>query len=276
MKNNSESTRFDALVLAADRHDHDPVAALGSAGCKALTPIDGVPMLHRVLGAINDSKRVAQVTLIGPSLVLLENDAYVRSLLESDRLRFLAPQASPASSVSHGLDNRSHWPVLVTTADHALLRAEMIDYFLAESCKLDCDVTVAVTPLATVLQRFPGTARTAIRLKGGPYCGSNLFTFMTARGAQVAQYWTGIEEARKRPRDVVAKALGPFLTLWYLLGQLSLEQALARLSKALGVKVGAVVMPFPEAAVDVDSAKDFALVEQTLHASARGTAGAIS
>ena len=264
MKKQSERPRFDALVLGADRHGHDPVAALGSAGCKALTPIAGVPMLHRVLGALHDSAQVDRVTLIGPSLALLEQDAHVRSLILDEQVSFLQPQATPAASVVHGLAMRQHRPLLVTTADHALLRGDMVDYFLTQAATLDCDVAVAVTPLATVLQRFPGTARTAIRLKGGPYCGSNLFAFLTPQGAKVAQYWRGMEEARKRPRQVVARALGPLATVRYLLGELSLKHALNQLSRALGARVGAVVMPFPEAAVDVDSANDFALVERTL------------
>ncbi|MBA1200201.1 NTP transferase domain-containing protein [Pseudomonas capeferrum] len=264
MKNPSERRRFDAIVLGADRHGNDPIAALGAAGCKALTPIAGVPMLHRVLGALTDSALVDQITLVGPSSALLEKDAHFRSLVSTGRAGFLPPLATPAASVSRALARRTRWPVLVTTADHALLRADIVDYFLTQSARLDCDVTVAVTPLAAVLERFPGTARTAIRLKGGPYCGSNLFAFLTPEGAKVAQYWKGMEQARKHPRQVVARALGTWATARYLLGQLSLDHALAQLSKALGIRIGAVVMPFPEAAVDVDSTNDFALVERTL------------
>lgn len=264
MKNNSEPQRFDALVLGADRHGQDPVAALGSAGCKALTPIAGIPMLHRVVAALQGSQWVRQITLIGPSRALLAGDAHLHAFITANQVGFLPPGPSPAASVSQGLAHQQHWPVLVTTADHALLRADIVDHFLAHSTALDCDVCVAVTPLATVMERFPGSVRTAIRLKGGPFCGSNLFAFMTPRGARVAQYWTGLETARKNPRHVVARALGPLATLKYLLGHLSLPQALARLSDTLGVKIGAVVMPFPEAAVDVDSASDFALVEHTL------------
>ncbi|WP_277963990.1 nucleotidyltransferase family protein [Pseudomonas sp. RIT-To-2] len=264
MKNSSEAQRFDALVLGADRHAHDPVTALGAAGCKALTPIDGIPMLHRVVTALQHSEHIGHITLVGPSRTLLADDACLHAQLAQGELGYLAPDHSPAASVRRGLAHQQRWPVLVTTADHALLRTDIVDHFLAGAAAVDCDVCVAVTPLATVLERFPGSTRTAIRLKGGAVCGSNLFAFMTPRGASLAQYWTGLEAARKHPRSVVAKALGPLAVLKYLLGQLSLAHALAQLSNALGVKVGAVVMPFAEAAVDVDSAADFALVERTL------------
>ena len=57
----------------------------------------------------------------------------------------------------------------------------------------------------------------------------------------------------------------------YLLGRLTLDEALARLSRRLDVKIGAVVMPFAEAAIDVDSPADLALVERIV-AEVAGTA----
>jgi hypothetical protein len=50
--------------------------------------------------------------------------------------------------------------------------------------------------------------------------------------------------------------------LRYLLGRLSLPEALDRMSGRLGFKAGAVVIPFPEAAIDVDSVRDLKLVEE--------------
>jgi hypothetical protein len=45
------------------------------------------------------------------------------------------------------------------------------------------------------------------------------------------------------------------------LGRLSLDDALNSISRRLGFKAGAVIMPFPDAAVDVDSVSDWILVE---------------
>ncbi|HCS46088.1 MAG TPA: MobA-like NTP transferase domain containing protein, partial [Pseudomonas sp.] len=155
-------------------------------------------------------------------------------------------------------------PVFLTTADHALLRGEMIDYFLDQSQSSDCDFTVAVTRLDTVLSMFPDTRRTATKLQGGPYCGSNMFAFMTPQSDQLASFWRAIEQERKNPRKVISGALGLVASIKYLLGSLSLEQAMQRISTKVGIKIGAVVMPFAEAAVDVDSLNDHRLVEKIL------------
>jgi len=49
--------------------------------------------------------------------------------------------------------------------------------------------------------------------------------------------------------------------LRYLLGRLTLEEGLQRLSRRLDLRIGAVILSHPEAAVDVDTVQDWHLVE---------------
>lgn len=264
MKNASEPVRFSALVLAGDRQANDPVAAMSGLGCKALTKVQGIPMLHRVLAALRASDRIAEITLMGPSRQALENDLRMHTLLGRREVFALEPASTPSASALRGLLHVKARPVFVTTADHALLRPEIIDYFLDRSRESGCDVSVALTPLETVTTMFPGHRRTAIKLKGGPYCGSNMFAFMTPQSEKLAAFWRSVEEQRKSPRKVISSALGLSATLKYLMGTLSLERALEQVSSMVGLKIGAVLMPFAEAAVDIDSMSDHALVERFL------------
>jgi hypothetical protein len=50
------------------------------------------------------------------------------------------------------------------------------------------------------------------------------------------------------------------MVIKYLLGRLTLTEGLDRASRQLGFRAGAVLMPFPEAAVDVDTAADWHFV----------------
>ena len=59
-------------------------------------------------------------------------------------------------------------------------------------------------------------------------------------------------------------AIGWVVVLRYLLGKLSLQEGLGRLSTRMNVKAGAVILPFPEAAVDVDTVSDWRLVEEII------------
>jgi CTP:molybdopterin cytidylyltransferase MocA len=266
MKSTFELRPFTALVLAADRGPADPVAAMAGTCCKALAPVAGIPMVRRVIEALAASDRIDRIVLVGPAQHLMAQEASLTHLLDCASVSWLEPANSPSASAALALARQpADSPVLVTTADHALLSPQIVDYFLAQATSSGHDFVVAVTPLDTVLAGFPGTRRTSIRLRGGPYCGSNLFAFMTEDARRLASYWQRVEHDRKHPRRVIAGALGVEGVLRYLLGRLTLEQALQQLSDRLGVSLGAVVMPFPEAAIDVDSPLDYQMVER-IHA----------
>ncbi|WP_306478392.1 nucleotidyltransferase family protein [Methyloversatilis sp.] len=267
MKSSSEPWRWAALVLAADRKAGDPVAIAAGVPCKALTPVGGVPMIRRVLQALADSAAVHRVTVVGPPRELLGGDSELEQMIAGDRIGWLAPAESPSASALRGLDAQPvHQPVLLTTADHALLSPAVVDYFLHHAQASGCDFLIGMARLDTVQAGFPGTRRTATRLRGGPYCSCNLFAFVSPDSRRLAPFWRRVEQQRKKPWRVVVGALGWVAVLRYLAGRLTLEQALARLSRRLGVRLGAVILPFAEAAVDVDTPADHSLVEAALAA----------
>src|SRR3546814_14567461 len=69
----------------------------------------------------------------------------------------------------------------------------------------------------------------------------------------------------------VAAVFGPVLLLGYLLRRFTLDEAMARISARLGVRVAAVKMPMAEAAIDVDKAEDLLLADEVPRK--RGQAG---
>ena len=76
-----------------------------------------------------------------------------------------------------------------------------------------------------------------------------------------ADFWRQVESQRKRPLRVVG-AVGWLAIFRFLLGRLTLPEALERLSRRLGIRIGVVIMPFPQAAVDVDTIADWELVNR--------------
>ena len=57
------------------------------------------------------------------------------------------------------------------------------------------------------------------------------------------------------------RILGWRAVLRYLAGKMSLNDALGHLSQHIELRVGAVMLPFPEAAVDVDTVSDWKFVQ---------------
>jgi len=85
--------------------------------------------------------------------------------------------------------------------------------------------------------------------------------------------WRRVEQQRKKPWRVAA-VFGPVLLLGYLLRLFTLDQAMARISARLGVKVAAVKMPMAEAAIDVDKVADLELAERILESGYQDSAAA--
>jgi GTP:adenosylcobinamide-phosphate guanylyltransferase len=230
-------------------------------------------MVLRVLDALEGAREVAARILCGPAQTALARSAELSELVSSGQVQWVAPQATPSLSAFSALNSLPEGtPVLVTTADHALLNAEIVDYFCAAARNSGCDVVAGVARHDVITAAFPGARRTVTRLKDGGYCGCNLFAFLTPRARLAADFWRQVENERKKPLRVV-KVMGWMCVLRYLVGQLTLEQALASLSRRMNLQVGVVQMPFAEAAVDVDKVDDLLLVESVL--AARNASGSL-
>src|SRR5262249_29378478 len=133
------------------------------------------------------------------------------------------------------------------------------------------DAVVGLAPYSRVREIFPTMRKTLLRFREEPYCGCNLFAFPNPAGRTMVERWREVEAARKTPWRVIG-LIGWDAVLRYRMGWLSLEAAMQLLSLRMGVAVDAVRLPFGEAAVDVDSLEDHALVEARLRERERETA----
>jgi hypothetical protein len=158
-------------------------------------------------------------------------------------------------------DPATQWPLLVTTADHALLNGAMIDDFCRQAG--GADIAIAVVERADLMSRLPDSKRTWIPFKAGAYSGANLFALGGPQALPAIALWHGVEQDRKKGWKLLWQ-LGPALFLGAMLRLLTLDQVMARIGDRLGVSVRPVVMADPLAAVDVDKQADLDLVERLL------------
>jgi GTP:adenosylcobinamide-phosphate guanylyltransferase len=256
--------KYTAVILAADRGSDDPVARAAAVSCKSLAPVGGRPLVFRVLDALEASQAVDTCILSGPSKSILDREPALGKLVSSGGVKWFENLSSPSSSAYHVLQSLpDESPVLLTTADHALLSDRIVDHFCSEAMLTSADVVVGIAQHERVTRAFPQTRRTATRLKDGAFCGCNLFAFLTPQARLAADFWRQVEHQRKNPLQLI-RVLG-WMSVWrYISRQLSLSEALDRISDRLGFKAGVVVMPFPEAALDVDSVDDLRLIENII------------
>ncbi len=251
------------LVLAGSRGPEDPVARLKGVSHKAMAPIAGVPMLVRVVRALTAAPSVGTIHIAIERPELVEQHPELGLLLAGGRLALLPAEGSPSRTVSAALETLGT-PMFVTTADHALLRPEWVEHFLAHLPR-DADVCVALARDNVVQSAVPDTKRTWLRFADGAFSGCNMFAFRTPASLAVAQTWRQVEAQRKHPLRMI-RLLGPVSILRFLLGRLTVTAALARLGRITGARAAMVEMPFGLAAVDVDKAADIELAERLLSA----------
>ena len=246
-----------ALVLAGRRPGQaDPLARMGGVPNKALLPVAGRPMILHVIDALRACPGVGRI--------VVSADPADRVLEQANCPPGVTAQpsaASPSRSAAEALEAFGA-PLLVTTADNALLTRPMLEHFLT-AVPPNADVAAAVARSNTVLASIPGVKRTWLRFRGGAFSGCNLFLLRTPEAMGAVRFWQRLEQRRKHPL-AMAWLVGPAALLGIGLRLLSLQGAVRLLERRLGLRLSVVELPFAEAAVDIDKPADLALTETIL------------
>jgi len=248
---------YTAVVLAGSRPGTDAFAQSFGADFKALIPVAGEPMVLRPVRSLLGSANVGKV------LVLSQAPDRIRAVLPDDPRIECHQSAGTIAGTMLGLldDLGTAWPLLVTTADLALLDTATIDEFCGAAEGVD--VAVGVVERDNLLCRLPNTERTWLKFRGGAYTGANLFALRSPEVRRAIELWRSVEQDRKKAWRVIS-LLGPAVMLTVALRLVSLDEVLARLGARLGLSLRAVRLSNPLAGVDVDKVADHALAEAIL------------
>jgi GTP:adenosylcobinamide-phosphate guanylyltransferase len=153
--------QWTALVLAAGRGPDDPMARAFGVSHKCLIEVGGTPMLARVLATLRAHPAITRIA------VSIEDEALVRQAIGPlpDDVFVIPSKSSAAASAAAVLESGAlAHPVLLTTADHVLLDAAMLDHFFAQS-----SVTRPISPSASP---GPRPSLPPIRKPGARSCAS--------------------------------------------------------------------------------------------------------
>jgi GTP:adenosylcobinamide-phosphate guanylyltransferase len=248
---------YTAIVLAGSRPGRDEFAESFGTDLKALIAVGGEPMVVRPVRALLASEQIGKV------LVLSQTPDRIAAVLPDDpRVEVRASQGTIAETML-GLigDAKLEWPLLVTTADHALLDTATADEFACEAA--DADIAIGVVERRNLLKRLPQTTRTWLKFRGGAYTGANLFALRSPAVRPAIELWRSVEQDRKKAWRVMS-LLGPVVVLCVALRLVSLDQVLAQLGGTFGLTLKAVRLSNPLAGVDVDKPADHTLAEAIL------------
>ena len=251
---------WNAVVLAGDRGLTDPVARAADVAGKAAVTFQNVALLERVVSALQESRSVESIVVVGPAERVLSNSALLASCLDDSRINCLLPANSPSASALKGMREAGNRPTLLLTCDLPLLSGELIDNFCLRMESLDADFVATAVDYNCIATFLPGIKKTVYRFKGKQVCFANLFAVLSEPGLHVIEYWQDIENSRKRPFDIIKKIDWKSL-LAYKLGFLALDQVAGTLSKKTGANIMISPSDVANYALDVDSADDYLIFQ---------------
>jgi GTP:adenosylcobinamide-phosphate guanylyltransferase len=254
---------WTAIVLAGERPGENGFAAAHGVAAKALIRVAGEPMLGRVARTLLDCPSVGRILVLAqaPEALLTGELGWL-----GEEPRIAAARGGEGISASVAAvtaDGAAPYPVLVTTADHALLTPEMVETFLAATA--GADAAFAAVERKTVEKAGLETKRTWIKFSDGHFTGANLFALRTPAARRALDVWARVERDRKKALKLLL-FFGPMIFLRAFTRTISLDAATRKAGRGAGMTLRAIRLPFAEAAIDVDKQEDLDLAERILAA----------
>ena len=248
---------WTAIILAGQRPEGDPMAAYCNVQYKALIPINGLTMLERVTRALLASPYIGRIVVMAQSPEDLKA-GLIPDLAKREGITFVESNDGIATSIHSVIGTDiAPWPVLVTTADNALLTGDILDSFFQGHNGQD--VAVGVVERQTMLSAYPDARRTWLKFRGGAYSGANLFALHNKAAKPAVAFWSAVEKDRKKGWKIFAN-FGPWLLLRALSRTIGFKKAMAQAGKRMGLRAEPIILPIAEAAIDVDKPDDLELV----------------
>ena len=240
---------MDAVVTAGGIPQPDELLypyTLGNP--KALLDICGKPMVQWVLDALGSAKQVENVVLIG-----LTAESGVSC---AKPLTFIPNKLSMIGNLLGGINkvmeiHPSASQVLLVSSDIPGISAEMVDWEIETTSQLDVDLCYTVAKRETIEARYPSSRRTYIKLKDVEVCGGDMNVVHTSVASMNTEIWEKLIATRKNPVKQAA-LMGLDTLLLVLLGRITLDDAVKKVTARLHMTGRAIVCPYAEIAMDVD------------------------
>ena len=243
---------INAIILSGDKN-----TVLSDGYTKALARINDRVMIEYVVDALRQSASIGEIAVVGPadqlgtyldgkvSYIVEGGDDLIGNTIIGTRL----------------FENRPR--VLVLTCDIPYITPEAVDHFITRSEETGADLCYPIVTRESSEKKFPGSKRTYARLRDGIFTGGNMFYVNPRVVEKSAGLARRLVEYRKKPWKMCS-VLGWDFVLRLLAGNLSIAEVEARMSGLLGIKLAAVISPYPEVGNDVDKERDLLLAREYL------------
>lgn len=252
---------MDAIVTAGGiPQPDDPLYTYSHGDAKALVDVAGKPMVQWVLDALGEAKGVDNVIVIGlspKSGVTCKKPLY----FISNQGRMLA---NVVAGVNKALElNKDTQYVLLASSDIPALKAEMVDWLVDTCMQTKDDLYYGICSKEVMEKRFPNSRRTYTHLKDMDVCGADINVSHVRMATEHLDTWEQLIGNRKSPlKQARIIGLGTLFALFTR--RLTLDDAIRRVCKSIGIQGRAIIWPYAEACMDVDKPHQLELMREDL------------
>lgn len=245
----------DAVILAGKSFIKDDDEILSD---KVTYPINGIPMIDYVVGAVKDSKYINKIMISGHPGVKLSH-------LKNKIDYLLYSKQSFANRIKDSIiELNSQGKILFVCSDIPLINGEIIDNFIDICDKVKADVYFPIIRKEEILSKYPKTKRTFFTTSEGEFTGGNIAIVDPKVILDNLDLMTDLFEGRKKILKQV-RVIGITSLIKYLFGRLSIDEIEEKASKIIKAKGKAIVYSGVEVGIDVDKKVDLVLVEDVLY-----------
>lgn len=247
---------INALVLAGTK-EKGSLEITENVENKALIMLDGRPMIDYIVDALNNSKNIGKILVVGPKNEL---QPYIGKKVDE----IINPGNSILENMEIGLKFfNSAENLLFLTSDIPLITPEAIDEFLEICTKRKAYIGYPIITKENIMKKYPETKRTYVKMKEGIFCGGNIVFFKPEVFFQKKKLIKELFDNRKATWKYV-KILGLKFIFKFLFKTLTLKEVEKRVTDILGYNSIAAMISYPEIMIDLDKPSDLKLIRKFL------------
>lgn len=251
--------KVDALVMGGG----DGAVIDETAPFKGLVSIGGRPMIEWVVDALRACDCVAEIAVAVPTAESLGSWADKVDKLVVTDANFIDNTIAGLSALNSGRH------VFCTTGDIPALTPEAVKDFVERSLTSGADVTYPLVREADMMEQFPGSERTFVKVDGGNVTGGNCMLLapnVMERNREIGQR---LFDTRKSI-FAMARVIGFRFVVRLATGRVRVQDVEAKLEQLLGAPCCAIYTAHASIGADVDKPVDVIVTERVLAARGMG------
>jgi len=253
---------MDAIVLAGGVPGPDSALYPDTKGkAKAMLEIGGRYMIQWVLDALDQADTIDNIVIVGCE----DNQAEIHSkkiitFKPSTEDIILNFQCGADAILEHDPGAES---VAVVSSDIPLITVEGINWIINSSLAANQDLYYCVVEQSQMEKRFPGSARSYVKLRDMNVCGGDLSVINLELYKSNKDFWRKLFEARKSYLHQ-ARLIGFDILILLLLRRLTFSDTVKRVTRRLDITGKGLICPYPEIAMDIDKPHQLELARREL------------